>query len=221
METQVANGAHVQNTLISALNGRIIRADIDTFVFATRVPQQSIPAFGSLVKTHNTRTGITTIGTIYNIAMSDNSSIRSIALADASAIRKEDKERYVQQVVVIEVSVLCLGYLEPAPPGAPEKRKVRFVLPSQPPWTLEDVWSCTDDETHLFTSDPRFLTRMLRSDAVSRLRDDLIVAAIRAAMRVHGDAGAFVRQCAEELARQMADREIQLDHLLRQLVELL
>ncbi len=191
-----------------ALNGRVIRSSIETFVFGTRVPEQATPACGSLVKVSAVNEKVTLIGVIYDIAVQENALTRMIARASSEDLRGE--ESALREQAFVEGSVLCLGYLD-------ARGRARYTFPAQPPWLLDKVLNCEDDEIRRFTSNPRFLVPILRSRAIGLSYSRLIVATIERAASLHADRRAFIESCAEELARQLSDRPVELDDLLREL----
>ncbi|MFN3704690.1 MAG: hypothetical protein ACK4WM_01670 [Thermoflexales bacterium] len=190
------------------LNGRVIRSSIETFVFGTRVPKQATPAFGTLVKVSAANQKVTLVGVIYDIAVQENALTRMIARALSEDLRGE--ESALREQASVEGAVLCLGYLD-------AQGRAHYTFPAQPPWLLDEVLNCTDDEIRCFTSNPRFLVSIVRSRATGLPRSSLIVATIERAAQLHANRRAFIESCAEELARQLNDRPVELDDLLRDL----
>jgi hypothetical protein len=188
------------------VNGRILRANTQHFVFGTRVPKEDVPIFGAFVKTQIQFRNATVFGLIYDIEVQDDGMTRMLSVADD--VKPEDIEWQRNRRVPVEASVLCVGFQE-------EGQAIRHALSAQPPITLDEVMSCTKDDVRTFTQELGFFRLVIESrDAPC---DELLAASVRLASETHSDAKAFTRQCGRELARLLANDGARLDGLLRRL----
>src|SRR5512141_15450 len=110
--------------------GKVLRANMRTFVFGTRIPENDVPTFGALVQTRNPYRQAKIYGLIYDIALKDDERGMVKLLSVADEARQEDIEWLRNQMVPLEVSVLCVGY------QAADGARIRQGLPSQPPIAL-------------------------------------------------------------------------------------
>lgn len=188
--------------------GKVLRAETRSFVFGCRVERQSVPIFGSLVRTRIQHRDTTIYGLIYNIAIEDDGMTKMLSVAED--VRAEDIAWQRARRVPVEASVLCVGYAEA---GA----DVRYALPAQPPITLDEVHACEDDEVERFTARVDWMRLILDSRDVPT--EELLAASIRIAREAHPEAArtAFTRTCAHELARWLANDARRLESTLRRI----
>lgn len=189
------------------VNGRILRANTQCFVFGTRVPKEDVPIFGAFVKTHIQFRNATVFGLIYDIEVQDDGMTKMLSVADD--IRPEDIEWQRNRRVPVEASVLCVGYQE-------DGQGIRHALSAQPPITLDEVMSCTKEDVQAFTQKLDFFRLVL--DSRDAPCDELLAASVRLASETHNDSKAFMRQCGREMARLLANDGARLDGLLRRLI---
>jgi hypothetical protein len=188
------------------VNGRILRANTQCYVFGTRVPKEDVPIFGAFVKTHIQFRNATVFGLIYDIEVQDDGMTKMLSVADD--VRPEDIEWQRNRRVPVEASVLCVGYQEAG-------QGIRHALSAQPPITLDEVMSCTKDDVQAFTQKLDFFRLVL--EARNAPCDELLAASVRLASETHADPKGFTRQCGRELARLLANDGARLDGLLRRL----
>lgn len=188
------------------VNGRVLRANTQIFVFGTRVPKEDVPVFGAFVKTRIQLRNATVFGLIYNIEVQDDGMTKMLSVADE--VTPEDIEWQRNRRVPVEASVLAVGYEDEGGP-------IRHALPAQPPVTLDEVISCTKDDVARFTQKLDFFRLVLESRDAPR--EELLAASVRLAAATHPDSDFFTRQCGRELARLLANDGARLDGMLRRL----
>ncbi len=191
--------------------GKVLHANMRSFVFGTRIPESDVPTFGALVQTHNPYRQSTIYGLIYDIAINDDERGMAKLLSVAEDARDQDIEWLRNQLIPLEVSVLCVGYRSQA--GQP----IRQGLPPQPPIALHGIESCDASETAVFTERLDFFRLVLESRDVPI--DELLAAAIRNGIeaRPKGRQKEFALACGRELARLLVKDGLRLEGLLRRL----
>jgi hypothetical protein len=192
--------------------GKVLRANMRTFVFGTRIPESDVPTFGSLVYTHNPYQQTTTYGLIYDIALKDDEHGMVKLLSVADEAREEDIEWLRSQMVPLEVSVLCVGY------QGSDGRRIRQGLPPQPPIALYGIECCQNEEIALFTERLDFFRLILEAKDIS-CSEELLGAIIRLAtsVRSKNQQRDFATTCGRELARLLANDGSRLEGLLRRI----
>jgi hypothetical protein len=191
--------------------GKVLRANMRTFVFGTRIPESEVPTFGALVQTLNPYRQARIYGLIYDIALKDDERGMVKLLSVADDAREEDIQWLRSQMVPLEVSVLCVGYQSQDDPH------VRHGLPPQPPIALHGIECCEADEIERFTERFDFFRLVLDSKDVPC--DELLAAAIRQAItaRKDGHKKDFAIACGRELARLMSYDGLRLEGILRRM----
>ena len=200
--------AQIMQPCMSAI-GKVLRAETRSFVFGCRVERQSVPIFGSLVRTRIQYRDATVYGLISNIAIEDDGMTKMLSVADD--VREEDIAWQRARRVPVEVSVLCVGYEEAG--GA-----VRYALPAQPPITLDEVHACDAVEVERFTAQVDWMRLVLDSRDVPT--EELLAAAIRIAREVYANTtvqAQFTQKCGRELARWLAGDARRLESVLRRI----
>jgi hypothetical protein len=191
--------------------GKVLRANMRTFVFGTRIPEGDVPNFGSLVQTRNPYRQARIFGLIYDIALKDDERGMVKLLSVADDARQEDIEWLRSQLVPLEVSVLCVGY------QLHEGERIRHGLPPQPPIALHGIEICDAPEIQAFTERLDFFRLVM--DAQDVPCDELLAASVRLAThaRANGRQRDFALGCGRELARLMSYDGARLEGLLRRL----
>ncbi len=191
--------------------GKVLRANMRTFVFGTRIPESDMPTFGALVKTYNPYRQATIYGLVFDIALKDDERGMVKLLSVADDARQEDIEWLRMQMIPLEVSVLCVGY------QAGENARIRQGLPAQPPIALHGIECCEKDEIVQFTENLAFFRLVL--DAMDVPGDELLAAIIRlaASSRARQKQADYVVFCGRELARLLARDGARLESILRRL----
>jgi hypothetical protein len=192
--------------------GKVLRANMRTFVFGTRIPESDVPTFGALVQTHNPYRKTTTYGLIYDIALIDDERGMVKMLSVADEAREEDIEWLRNQMVPLEVSVLCVGYKDPESP------RIRQGLPPQPPIALYGIECCEKEELAQFTEQLDFFRLILEAKDIS-CSEELLAAIVRLATsaRTKTQQRDFAIGCGRELARLLANDGARLEGLLRRI----
>ena len=193
------------------ISGRVLGTDTRTFTFGARVPRSNIPEVGQFVKTEplTLRASsqlVTVVGVVYKFEREEDSITRQLSVAE-SAISDDEIAWQRSRLIPIKVCALSVGYYVANP------RDIRYGAVPQPPFSLDAVMMCSDDEVCALTNSPRFLWVMLKARDLIEL-DSLIVATIESASRVHPDPDAFKQQCCLELARCLSGDPARLDDLL-------
>jgi len=195
------------------LVGNVLRADIRSFVIASRLPEPDVPTFGAFVRAPIQQEQAALIGQVYDIRLEADPFMRSIAsLVD-------EKDPTYQEVIAdqrevrllpVEISVIALGYRDAA-------GRYHHGLPPQPPMLLRRIALCAPEEVLTLTEAPEFLGRLLESRDVPA--DDLIRAAVRQALalRPEKDRAAYRLKIGRYLAQRLAQDPVRLDELLRRL----
>jgi len=188
--------------------GKVLRANMRTFVFGTRVPVSEVPTFGALVQTSNPYRQVRIYGLIYDIALKDDEGGMAKLLSVAEGAREEDIEWMRGQMVPLEVSVLCVGY------QLGDGQPIRHGLPPQPPIALYGIECCEDGAVESFTQQLGFFRLVL--DAKDIPCDELLAACIRLAVlaRPQGQRQPFVVHCGRELARLLSYDSLRLEQVL-------
>lgn len=191
--------------------GKVLRANMRCFVFGTRIPESDVPTFGALVQTRNPYKQGCIYGLIYDISLNDDERGMVKSLSVAANARTEDIEWIRNQMVPLEVSVLCVGYQEH------DDQPIRQGLPPQPPIALHGIELCEPEDVIAFTQQLDFLRLVL--DARDVPADELASAAIRhaAQARPAGARRQFALDCGRELARLLANQALRLEGLIRRL----
>jgi hypothetical protein len=175
--------------------GRVLRSSTAGFAIGCRVLREDVPEFGAFVKVAQGSIEIT--GLIYDVQFVDDPLVRQIITADS------------QRLAPIEISVLVVGFARDG--------QVYQHLPPQPPATLDQIVTCTPDETIAFTREFTFLRTIL--NAKDAPGDELIAAGLRiaAAARPEGERRAFLLDAGRELARLLSVDPVRLEGILRRI----
>ena len=189
--------------------GKVIRANVRSFVLGAKLPEAGVPHFGALVKTVGQSERPTLYGLIYDIAVNagDDGMIRMVSVADEA--RDEDIQWHRSRVVPLEVSVLCVGYQEPG--GA-----IRHSLPPQPPVTLVVIEECGPGDILAFTERHGYLRLIL--DARDAPSDELLAVCLHNAAQARDTEAArrrYLISCGRELAHMLAKDSQRLEQVLR------
>lgn len=186
--------------------GKVTSASNARFAVGCRLLRSQVPTFGSLVKAE-AGDGIVILGLIRDVQLLDDPLIRQVAVL--SDERPELIADQYQRLLPIEVQVQVVGY----------RCGERWChwLPPQPPMSLAQITTCTDQELRAFTE--RFDYFRLVLDARDYLADELLAAHLRAAAAARGDSAGrgFLVDAGRELARLLAMDLQRLDGLLRRI----
>ena len=191
--------------------GKVLSANMRTFVFGTRIPESDVPTFGALVQTRNPYRQTKLFGLIYDIAIKDDERGMVKLLSVAEDAREEDIEWLRNQLVPLEVSVLCVGY------QAQDVGKIVQGLPPQPAISLHGIECCDKQEIVAFTQHLDFFRLVLQSQDVPC--DELLAAAIQLGIdaREGHQRKTYALDCGRELARLLSLDGLRLSGLLRKI----
>lgn len=186
--------------------GRVISASNARFAVGCRLLRSQVPTFGALVKAE-AGDGITILGLIRDVQLLDDPLVRQVAVLPEE--RPELIADQVQRLLPIEVQVQVVGYCDGG--------QWRHWLPPQPPMSLVEIVTCTDEELVAFTE--RFDYFRLVLEGRDPLADELLAAHLRqaAAARGEGAGRGFLVQAGRELARLLAMDLQRLDAILRRI----
>jgi hypothetical protein len=132
--------------------GKLLRADASSFVAGCRVHELEAPGLGALVKV-KLRDGAEIYGLISNITIQDDGLVRQIASRGSLSPEYEADNRYNRNLPV-EIFVLTVGYRQAG--------KLFQRLPPRPPFSLDALWLCDEEELCEFTENPAYLRHILR-----------------------------------------------------------
>lgn len=185
--------------------GKVISASNARFAVGCRLMRSQVPTFGALVKTE-TGNQITIVGLIRDVQLLDDPLVRQVA------VMLEERPELIadqhQRLLPIEVQVKVVGY-------RCEGRWCHW-LPPQPPMSLVQIVTCTDEELCAFSQQFDYFRLIL--DSRDPLSDELLAAHLRhAAAARDREGGSFLVDAGRELARLLAGDLLRLDGLLRRL----
>jgi hypothetical protein len=132
--------------------GKLLRADASSFVAGCRVHELEAPGLGALVKV-KLRDGAEIYGLISNITIQDDGLVRQIASRGSLSPEYEADNRYNRNLPV-EIFVLTVGYRQAG--------RLFQRLPPRPPFSLDALWLCDEEELCEFTENPAYLRHILR-----------------------------------------------------------
>jgi hypothetical protein len=185
--------------------GKVISASNARFAVGCRLLRSQVPTFGALVKARS-ENEITILGLIRDVQLLDDPLVRQVA------ILAEDRPELIadqyQRLLPIEVHVQVVGYRC--------GEQWCHWLPPQPPMSLVEIVTCTDQELRAFTE--RFDYFRLVLDSRDPLADELLAAHLRYAAQARG-AGRddFLVDAGRELARLLPLDLLRLDTILRRI----
>lgn len=195
--------------------GNVLRADIRSFVVASRIPEPDVPTFGTFVRAPIQQGRAQLIGLVYDIRLQDDPFLRDLA---ASVVEGDpDYEEVIRdqrevRAVPVEISVVAVAY--------GDENGYHYGLPPQPPMILHRIHVCTPDEVRALTSQPDFLRPLLENRDVPA--DELITRALVRAAPLHGAPGSgayqdYLLQAGRYLARRLGHEPLRLETILQQL----
>lgn len=177
--------------------GRLLRAGNSGFVVGCRVSQEQIPALGALVQVP-LESGTDIYGLVYDIHIDDDGLVRQLITAGdiQEAVIADNR---LNRNVPLEVSVLAVGYCQ--------EDRIYHLLPPRPPFSLDSIYLCSDEEICRFTSTGRFgyLRHILRAGDLPV--DELLAAHLLQAGQAHRRIGEleWATQAVQELITLLRD----------------
>ena len=185
--------------------GRVLRSSTASFTIGTKTLAADVPRFGGFVKVA-APDGCDIIGLIYDVVIDDDLFARQLIGADVGEEYIADQRQNRQ--VPIEISVLVVGHIN--------NGQMYQYLPPQPPISLDQIVTCSNEEVIRFTNDFTYFRTVL--DAQEARSDELLAASLRTAAEARGSSGRdFLVQAGRELSRLLAFDAVRLEGLLRRI----
>ena len=176
--------------------GRLLRANTRMCV-AGCPAGQSLPAFGSLVSIPLSNK-LTAYGLVTDIHIDDDGLVRQLAVTNSLPDEVIEDNR-VNRNVPVELSVLFIGHTQ--------EGKISHLLPPQPPLSLNNIYSCGNEEIRKFTTSSRlgYFRHILSAEDVSTA--DLLAAHLLQAGGAHlgGGNDTWLRTAVQEIITLLRD----------------
>ncbi len=177
--------------------GRLLRSTTSDCVIGCRAGELSLPAFGGMVRIP-LLDGTQIYGLIHNIQIEDDGLIRQLITSDnvpPDVLLDNRNNRNVP----VEIGVIYIGYRRDG--------VISHLLPSRPPLSLDEIFTCTPQEVVAFTGSGRFgyLRHILRAQDLPQA--ELLAAHIQQAGQMHRAHGspAWVEAVTRELVTLLRD----------------
>lgn len=158
--------------------GRMLSANSRECVIGTLSKQDSIPAFGSMLRIPLKKDGIDIYAVVTDITLEEDGFLRSIAgnaaLSDEIILDAQENRN-----VPIVVRAVFVGFVE--------HDRVLHQLPPRPPVTLTEIYPCTEKEICGFTRKLGYLRLLLTVNNVPV--GELPASHIRYAAKAHAQRG--------------------------------
>lgn len=195
--------------------GNVLRADIRSFVIASRIPEPEVPTFGTFVRAPIQQGKAQLIGLVYDIRLQDDPFLRDLAatvVEGDSNYEEVIRDQREVRAVPVEISVVAVAYGDEA--------GYHYGLPPQPPMILHRIHVCTPAEVRAITARPDFLRPLLENREVPA--DELITRALLRAAPLHGDSGTadsqdYLLAAGRYLARRLGREPLRLETILQHL----
>jgi hypothetical protein len=186
--------------------GRVLRANLTSYVIGCRAQTEQLPAFGSLVKTDADEP---VLGLVYDIVMSDDPLVKQLIVAGNRVPEEIVQDQLQNRRLPVEISVLATGFYQGG--------RIRQGIPPRPPLSLDFIFRCDDDELTAFTERSDYLSLLLGNQEAPA--DELMVAHLQqaAAARPSPTDEYFLQDTGRELARLLAGDMLRLDAILRRI----
>jgi hypothetical protein len=126
--------------------GRLMRAGTTGLIAGCTIAQLDVPAFGALVRIplgDKTQT----YGLLYDIHIDDDGLVRQLATT-RNVSDEVIADNRANRNVPVEMSIVSVGYEKDG--------QISHLLPPRPPFSLERIYSCSEDEICRFTNSGRF-----------------------------------------------------------------
>jgi len=122
--------------------GRLLRANTTGCVVGCRVTELDAPEFGGMVRIP-LAAGQFIYGLIYDIHIDDDGLVRQLVTSE-NISEEIILDNRVNRNVPAEISVLFIGHEQAG--------KVSHLMPPRPPLTLDQIFTCSQEEVCRFTS---------------------------------------------------------------------
>ena len=131
-----------------------------------------------------------------------------------TAYGKTESELRLEQPQIFELlrtefQALVIGYVDEGQPVP--------ILPPQPAHIHSFVYPCNDDEVRAFTRTDDYLRSILNTSKIPT--DELLVAALRAALKAHGHDRDYLVRMGKEVSRLLKDDYDRLSSIVRRIVQ--
>lgn len=121
--------------------GSLLRANTAGFIAGCSVSQLNLPVLGAMVKVP-IKADISIYGLISDIHIDDDGLVRQLVTVGSinAEVVNDSRER---RIVPVEISVISIGYERVG--------RIYYLLPPQPPLSLDTIWMCSAEELARFT----------------------------------------------------------------------
>ncbi len=184
--------------------GEVVESSTAEFVAESRAINCA-PPFGSFVKIPSE---VTIFGLVFNVV---TRSIEPNRRPSAYGMTEEElryEQPQVFELLRTEFHAFTVGY--------GDESKVKQILPPNPPSIHSFVYPCSDEDIRDFTSNYDFLRTLVSNSRTPP--DELIIAAVRNALRSRGENGGYVVQVGKELSKLIKDDYDRLGSIMRRIV---
>jgi len=195
--------------------GNVLRADIRSFVVASRIPEPEVPTFGTFVWVPIQQGHSKLIGLVYDIRLQDDPFLRHLAVSvdETNPQHQEFIADQRERAIPVEISVAAVGYCN-------EDELYRYGLPPQPPMILKQIFVCTPKEVKAITQQPDWIRLLLETRDVPT--DALIARTLERSAGLYGNPGtkereAYLIPALRYLARYMTREPLRLETILQQI----
>jgi len=184
--------------------GEVVESSTAEFVAESRV-LHCAPPFGSFVKVPSE---ITIFGLVFNVVTRSIEPNRRPSAYGMTEEELRSEQPQIFELLRTEFHVFTVGY--------GDESGIKQILPPSPPPIHSFVYLCSSEEVRDFTSNYDFL-RVLVSNSRTP-PDELIIAAVRNALRARGADGDYVVQVGKELSKLIRDDYDRLRSIIRRIV---
>ncbi len=198
--------------------GNVLRADIRSFVVASRIPEPEVPTFGTFVRVPIQQGQSQLIGLVYDIRLQDDPFLRHLAVTvdEGDPAFHEVIADQRERALPVEISVAAIGYRDAA--GA-----YHYGPPPQPPMVLKQITVCARDEVSAITARPDWIRPLLENRDTPA--DALIARALERSANTHHTLGGgprareeYLLMAGRYLAHLLAREPLRLETILRQVM---
>lgn len=176
--------------------GRLLRAGTTGFVAGCAVSQFEMPTFGALVRAP-VNTEYVVYGLIHDIRIDDDGLVKQLVTAN-NVSEEVILDNRQNRIVPVEMSVISIGY---------EKAGIIYhLLPPYPPFSLDKIFLCDDQEIERFSDAGNFgyFRHILRAKDFPA--GELLAAHIQQTSLAHDhDGNAWIEAATRELITLLRD----------------
>mgnify|MGYP000901125929 CR=1 FL=1 len=194
--------------------GNVLRADIRSFVIASRIPEPDVPTFGTFVRVPIQQERAHSLGLVYNISLQDDPFLRHLAVTvdETNPQHREIIADQRERMIPVEISVAAIGYQD-------GEGTYHYGFPPQPPMVLKQITVCAPEEVIKITEQPDWMQPLLEIGEVPT--DALIARALERSANLHGGEGSpqrdtYLVETLRYLARYLARDPLRLEAIVQQ-----